>query len=412
MSAAATVLSGLDDLRPAQEDLYKDLHAHPELSMQETRTRTLIADRLRALDYRVIEIGGGVVGILENGDGPVVLHRADFDALPVVEDTGLPYASTVTALDEASGETVGVMHACGHDFHVASLLGAAELIAAARDTWSGTFMALFQPGEETAAGAAAMVDAGLTGAIPRPDVALAQHVLNHDAGVVGVQPGPMLSAGDSIKITVFGKGSHGSMPHLSVDPVVLAATIVVRLQTIVAREIAPGDFGVVTVGALNAGAKSNVIPDHATMLLNLRTYDEDVRAAIIDGIERIVRAECDAARSPQPPTFEYYDRYPLTDNDADVTATVRRAFTAHFGADRVIDLGRVTASEDFSRVPDAFGTPYSMWGVGGFNPGEGVPNHNPRFAPLLQPTLDTSTEAVVVAAMAYLGHDRTDTSTP
>lgn len=233
-------------------------------------------------------------------------------------------------------------------------------------------------------------------------------MLNDDAGVIGVQPGPMLSAGDSIRITVFGKGSHGSMPHLSIDPVVLAATIVVRLQTIVAREIAPGDFGVVTVGALNAGARQrHPRPrDDAPQPAHLRRGrpSRDHRRRRTHRARRVRRRAL-----PQPPTFEYYDRYPLTDNDADVTATVRQAFTAHFGAERVIDLGRVPASEDFSRLPDAFGTPYSMWGVGGFNPGEGVPNHNARFAPLLQPTLDTSTEAVVVAAMTYLGHDRSDT---
>jgi amidohydrolase len=235
---------------------------------------------------------------------------------------------------------------------------------------------------------------------------LGQHVLSTVAGTVGTQVGPVLSAGDSVRITVFGKGSHGSMPHMSVDPVVLAASIVLRLQTIVARESKPGEFAVVTVGSSVAGSKSNIIPDRAVLLLNVRTYDNEVRQRVLDSIERIVRAECEASGSPEPPTFEYYDQYPLTSNDAEVTAQVTRAFRDYFGSDRVVELGRITASEDFSRVPDAFGTPYVYWGVGGFAPDtQAPPNHSPYFAPLIQPTLDMGTEAIVVAAMAYLGKE-------
>ena len=223
--------------------------------------------------------------------------------------------------------------------------------------------------------------------------------------MLATQVGPVLSAGDSIKITVFGKGSHGSMPHLGVDPIVLASAIVLRLQSIVSREVAPGEFAVVTVGALNAGTKSNVIPDRATLLVNLRTYDTGTRARVVAAVERVVRGECAAAGSPQEPTFDYYDQFPLTDNDPAVTGKVTEAFRAHFGEDRVMPLGRVPASEDFSRIPDAFGAPYTYWGVGGFAPGTAVPNHSPFFAPLIQPTLDAGTEAVVVAAMAYLGKD-------
>jgi hippurate hydrolase len=331
--------------------------------------------------------------------------RADIVALPVSELTGLPYASTVTATDDA-GATVGVSHVCGHDAHITCLLGAAELLADRRDSWSGTFVALFQPAEETAAGARAMVDDGLTAKVPKPDVAFGSHVLSHEAGVVGTQVGPVLSAGDSVRITVFGKGSHGSMPHMSVDPVVLAASIVLRLQTIVARETKPGEFAVVTVGSVVAGSKSNIIPDRAVLLVNIRTYDRDLRERVIAGIERIVRAECEASGSPEAPTFEYYDQFPLTDNDPQVSARVTEAFREHFGEDRVIELGRITASEDFSRVPDAFGTPYTYWGVGGFAPGQqAYPNHSPYFAPAIQPTLDAGTEAIVVAALAYLGKE-------
>jgi hippurate hydrolase len=325
------------------------------------------------------------------------------DALPDTERTGLPYASGEPATD-VTGAVVGISHACGHDVHVTCLLGATELLSRATSAWSGTFVALFQPAEETASGAQAMLDAGLAAVIPRPDVALAQHVLGLEAGTVGTQVGPVLSAGDSIRITLYGKGSHGSMPHLSVDPVVLAAAGVLRLQTIVARETKPGEFAVVTVGSSVAGTKSNVIADRAVLLVNVRTYDDDVRSHVLAAIERIVRAECDAAGSPQPPTFDYYDQYPLTDNDPEVGEAVTRAFSEHFGDDRVVDLGRVTASEDFSRVPDAFGTPYCYWGVGGFAAGvEAPPNHSPYFAPLVQPTLDTGTSAIVVAALSHLG---------
>jgi hippurate hydrolase len=398
------VLAELGTARTWQEELYRHLHAHPELSLQEENTRRLVVDRLTQLGLEVRTAGGGVVGILANGAGPVVLARADMDGLPVTEETGLPYASTDTAVDE-SGSTVGLMHACGHDAHITCLLGAAALLAAEPGAWQGTFVALFQPAEETAAGAAAMVRSGLTDLVPRPDVAFAQHVLGHRAGVLATQAGPVLSAGDSIKITVFGKGSHGSMPHLGVDPVVLASAIVLRLQTVVSREVAPSDFAVVTVGALHAGAKSNVIADRATLLVNLRTYDSAVRDRVVAAVERVVRGECAAAGSPQEPTFEYYDQFPLTDNDPDVTGRVTEAFREHFGPDRVVPLGRVPASEDFSRVPDAFGTPYTYWGLGGFAPGTAVPNHSPAFAPLIQPTLDAGTEALVVAAMAYLGKD-------
>lgn len=403
MARADDVLNRLDGTRAQREELYVHLHAHPELSSHEVETAAEVARRLEGLGYEVRHVGGGVVGVLANGAGQTVLVRADIDALPVTELTALPYASKVTAVDE-SGATVGVSHVCGHDVHIVALLGAADLLAGARDAWAGTFIALFQPAEETASGAQAMLDDDLRGKVPRPDVALGQHVLAHEAGVVGTQAGPVLSAADSIRITVFGNGSHGSMPHLGVDPVVLAASIVLRLQTIVARETKPGEFAVVTVGSSVAGTKSNIIPDRAVLLVNVRTYDVEVRERVLGSIERIVRAECEASGSPEPPTFEYYDQAPVTDNDPEVTAKVTQAFRAHFGDSRVIELGRITASEDFSRVPDAFGTPYCYWGLGGFAPGQqSYPNHSPYFAPAIQPTLDAGTEAIVVATLAYLG---------
>jgi len=416
MSPIAKVLADLEATSLWQEQVYKQIHSHPELSFQETKTAALASSKLKELGYDVLEGIGrtGVVGVLQNGEGQTVLARADMDALPVKENTGLPYASTLTTTDD-TGKTVSVAHACGHDAHVTCLLGAAELLANARESWAGTFIALFQPAEEVAGGAKAMLDDGLREKIPKPDVAFSQHVLAHAAGTVGTQVGPVLSAGDSIRITLHGKGSHGSMPHNSVDPVVLAALVVLRLQTIVARETKPGEFAVLTVGSSVAGSKSNIISDHAVLLVNLRTYDMAVRQRMIDSIERMVQAECRASGSPHPPEFQYYDQYPLTENDPDVTEKITSAFRCHFPAETIFNLGRVTASEDFSHVPDALGIPYTYWGVGCIDPDkykhaleagrveQDIPvNHSEFFAPVIQPTLSIGTQALVVAALTYL----------
>lgn len=415
-SSIESVLSRLSATSAWQADLYKDLHAHPELSFQESRTAAIAAAKLREFGYEVIEGIGrtGVVGILRNGDGKTVLARADMDALPVRENTGLEYASTETATD-AAGNTVAVSHACGHDMHVTCLLGAAELLANGKDSWSGNMIALFQPAEEVAGGAQAMIDDGLKDRIPKPDVAFAQHVLAFPAGKIGTESGPVLSAGDSIRITLYGKGSHGSMPHNSVDAVVLAAMVVLRLQTIVSREIKPGEFAVLTVGSSVAGSKSNIIPDRAVLLANLRTYDMNVRRRMIESIERIVNAECEASGSPKPPEFDYFDQYPLTNNDSEVTQVITQAFRDHFGPETVVGLGRLTASEDFSGIPDAFGIPYTFWGLGGTDPEkyhqaaaagrveQDIPvNHSEFFAPVIEPVLSNGTRAMAVAALTYL----------
>jgi len=399
------IFDDLSQQLPWQRDLYTHFHRHPELSLEEHQTAERIESELSGLGYEVQRIGGtGVVGILANGQGPTVLSRADIDALPVSEQTGLDYAS----------QNPGVMHACGHDMHITALLGAARLMGSHTEAWSGTHIALFQPAEETAAGAQGMVDDGLTSKVPRPDVALAQHVMPDEAGLIGTTAGPILSAGDSLKITVYGRSAHGSMPHNSVDPVVLAASIVLRLQTVVSREIMPGRFAVLTIGASNAGTKSNIIADRAELLLNLRSYDPAVRQKMIDGIKRIVTGECQAAGSPKDPDFEFYDQFPLTNNNAEVNEKVTQAFTGHFGADRVRLAEPKTASEDFSRIPDAFGVPYTYWTVGGVPAdtyrqaaAEGtldkIPaNHSPFFAPAIDPTLETMTRAHIVAALAYL----------
>jgi amidohydrolase len=414
-SRITAVLAGLDDIRGWQEEFYRDLHQHPELSHQEHRTAARIAERLGATGFEVHKgVGGtGVVAVIHNGDGPTVLLRADMDALPVKEATGLAYASTTTATD-AAGAEVPVMHACGHDVHVTCLLGAAQLLSESTEHWSGTAVALFQPAEETGDGARAMVADHLGELIPKVDVALAQHVLPAPAGVIGTHAGPVLSAADSMRITVHGRGGHGSMPQATVDPVVLAAMIVVRLQTVISRETAPGETAVLTVGSIAAGTKSNVISDHAVLQLNVRTYSDSTRTTILDAIHRIVVAECQASGSPQDPEFELFDHYPLTNNDSDTTARAATAFSAHFG-DRSTTMPMQTASEDFSDIPTALGAPYTYWGIGGTDPktyrkaqqagrvSQDIPvNHSPTFAPVIQPTLDTGTEALVVAALAWL----------
>ena len=416
-SPASLVLAALDGIRDRQEDFYRTLHQHPELSHQEHRTAAAVAERLRQTGFQVHSgIGGtGVVGVLANGDGPTVLLRADMDALPVEEETGLPYASTVTASD-ADGNPVPVMHACGHDVHVTCLLGAAELLAGNTSAWHGTLVALFQPAEETGDGARGMVDDGLAQLLPRVDVALAQHVMPFPAGRVGTHPGPILSAADSMRITVHGRGAHGSMPQAAVDPVVLAAMIVVRLQTVVAREVAPTDTAVLTVGSVQAGTKSNVIPDSAELQLNLRTYSDATRTTMLDAIRRIVTAECQASASPRDPEFELFDRFPVTDNDAATTERVASAF-ADFFADRAEPIAQQSASEDFSDIPNALGVPYTYWCIGGIDPdayhraeqagriAQDIPvNHSAVFAPAIQPTLDTGTQALVIAAMSWLGN--------
>src|SRR3954453_23538933 len=316
-------LARLSGILPGLEALYTDVHAHPELSSEETRTSTLAADRLRTAGFDVTAGVGktGVVGLLRNGEGPVVMLRADMDALPVQEATGLPYASKVTASD-SSGRTVPVMHACGHDMHVAWLIGAATLFARTRDGWKGTLMPVFQPAEEIAAGAQAMIDDGLFKRFPKPDVVLGQHVMVGSSGVLSSRVGVVTSAGDSLQIRLFGRGAHGSMPQASIDPVVMAAATVLRLQTVVSREVAPNEAAVVTIGSLQAGTKENVIPDEAVIKLNVRTFDEGVRTHVLAAITRIANAEAAAAGAPKPPEITPLDRYSLVTNDVDATNKV------------------------------------------------------------------------------------------
>lgn len=408
------LLEGLEGLLGSAEELYTDVHAHPELSMREHRTAGLAADRLGEAGFEVTTGVGttGVVGVLRNGDGPTVALRADMDALPVREDSGVPYASTATATDD-DGNEAPVAHACGHDMHVAWLATAAAQLARHRDAWSGTVLALFQPGEEVAAGAQAMVDDGLVDRFPTPDVVLGQHVMPARAGTVSTRPGTITSASDVWRIRMFGRGAHGSMPEAAVDPVVLAASTVLRLQTVVSRELGIADAAVLTIGMLQAGSKENVIPDEALLGLNLRCYDQAVRERAQDAIRRIVRAEAEASGCPRPPEITPVETYQLTDNDPAATDRVLEAFRARFD-ERVRPTGPTSASEDFGVLGRAWGAPSVFWFVGGVDHdvydaaardgrlAELPTNHSPQFAPVLDPTLRTGAEAMVTAAGAWL----------
>ena len=410
-----TMASAIDILLPDLEAIYKDLHAHPELSMQEVRTAQIAADHAQKFGYEVTRnVGGtGVVAVLRNGDGPTVMLRADMDALPMAEATGLPYASTVTARDE-DGVEVGVAHSCGHDLHVTWLMGVGRLMAEHRDAWRGTLMAVFQPGEEVGRGARSMIDDGMMTRFPKPDVILGQHVMVGMAGTVSYRSGTILSAGDSLKVRLFGRGSHGSQPQTSVDPVIMAASTTLRLQTIVSREISPRDSAVLTIGALQAGTKENIIPDDATLKLNMRTFDDDVREYMLGAIRRICCAECAASNAPREPEFTTLSSYPLTINDEATIERLGAAFKSHFG-ERAYEAQPAAASEDFSVFGREWGVPYAFWFVGGTDPDQfksalaakklnEIPsNHSPKFAPVLSPTLRTGLEAMLCAAGEWLG---------
>jgi hippurate hydrolase len=395
--------------------IYMDVHRHPELSMQEVRTAQIVADYVQALGCEVTRGVGttGVVALLRNGAGPTVMLRADMDALPMEEKTGLPYASTVTAQDE-DGAVVGVAHSCGHDMHVAWLLGAARVLAENRSAWAGTAMLVFQPGEETAQGAAGMVRDWGEGRFPRPEIILGQHVMVGAAGTVTLRPGVALSAGDSLKIRLFGRGSHGSQPQTSIDPVIMAAATTLRLQTIVSREIAPSEPAVLTIGSLQAGTKENIIPDDATIKLNMRTFSDDTREYMLKAIRRICCAECEASGAERPPEFTAINSYPLTENDLASTRKVADAFQAAFGANASLAAHPASASEDFSVFGRAWKVPYVFWFVGGTDPEvharavrektvNRIPsNHSPMFAPVIHPTLETGLRAMLTAASVWL----------
>ncbi|MTD59577.1 amidohydrolase [Amycolatopsis pithecellobii] len=406
----------LGELLPSLRELYVDLHRHPELSFAEHRTAAELARRLGEAGYEVhTGIGRtGVLGVLRNGDGPAVMLRADIDALPVEEKTGLDYASRAHGTG-ADGTEVPVMHACGHDMHATWLSGAADLLARARKSWRGTLLVVFQPGEEQGSGAKGMLEDGLFDIAGTPSVVLGQHVVPGPAGWVLTRPGVIMAATDALRIVLHGRGGHGSRPETTVDPAVMAASVVLRLQTIVSREISATESAVVTVGQLHVGTASNIIADEAVLEVNVRTFDEQVRDKVLAAIERIVHAEAAAAGAPEQPEITSIASFPVTTNDDATTERLTTVFRTHFGADRVIEAPLVTGSEDFSEFGRVAGVPSVFWLVGGLDPEQvltaiaagrferDVPsNHSPLFAPVLDPTLATGVETLVTAALTFL----------
>jgi len=391
---------------PEAQALYVDLHQNPELSSHETQTAAKLAERLRALGYDVTEhVGGtGIVAILKNGPGPTVMLRTELDALPVEEKTGLPYASKIHAKDDA-GHDVPVMHACGHDLHMASIFGTAAVMAHSKDSWHGTLMLIGQPAEETISGAKGMLGDGLLKRFPRPDVAVAMHVGNTlQAGQVGIVPGVYNTNADSIRITIYGKGGHGSAPHTAIDPIVIAAQTILALQTISSREVKPGSMAVVTVGYIQAGTKNNIIPDHAELGLTVRTNNAEVRKQVLAAIDRITKAEAEAAGAPRPPSLDHYEGTNLVYNDPALASRLKGVLQAALGKDNVVMEEPITASEDFSYFVEQ-GIPGFYFSLGGADPeklaqanaaGTTLPsNHSPLFAPDVDPALHTGIAAEV-----------------
>lgn len=407
----------LNRLVPPLAEVYEDLHAHPELSFAEFRTADIVAGRLDALGYTVTTgVGGtGVVATMAGaGEGPTVLVRADMDALPVEEATGLSYASTVRATG-ADGTEVPVAHACGHDMHVTWLLGVAELLASTRSEWSGNVMLIAQPAEEIGGGAHAMCDDGLFERFGTPTVGIGQHVAPAPAGWLLHRAGTVMAASDALRVVLHGRGGHGSMPETTVDPIVMAASTIMRLQGVVSREVAATESAVVTVGKVRAGEKENIIPDSAELGLSVRTFDLKVRDRVLDAIGRIVHGECHAAGATRPPEIETIHSFPSLSNDPTVTQVVDGVFRDHLAPDRLIPAPMVPASEDFGILGARGGFPSTFWFVGGADHAkffaaleadrirEDIPsNHSPHYAPVQDPTIQAGIEAMYLAARGCL----------
>ena len=408
--------AGVQEDMPELMELYRDLHANPELSFEEDETAAKLAARMRTLGFEVTEGVGktGVVAVMENGEGPTVLIRADMDGLPVIEQTGLPFASTVKATP-ATGVETGVMHACGHDTHMTAWIGAAQQLVDHKDEWSGTLVMILQPAEEVGEGALAMLEDGLFTRFPKPDYAIAFHdAAQFPAGTIGYSPGYALANVDSVDITVKGVGGHGAYPQSTKDPVVLASSIVMKLQTLVSRELSPLEPGVVTVGSFRAGSKHNIISDEAKLQLTVRSYTDEARKLLLDGIARIARGEAIAAgiADDQLPVVTVADPYtPSTFNDPEFTETVMTGFRTRFGEDRVMQVPSVMGGEDFSqyRRADPDGVESLIFWIGGVpedewqaaQNGEGaLPSlHSPFWAPDAEKVIETGAEALAAAAI-------------
>ncbi len=407
--------------------LYLDLHEHPELSKHETQTAVKLAARLRSAGYDVTEhIGGaGFVAILKNGTGPIVMLRTELDALPVEEKTGLPYASKVVTKDD-SGRDVHVMHACGHDLHMAAFLGAAEIMVHSKNTWHGTLMLIGQPAEEGVSGARAMLEDGLLQRFPKPDVGIALHVANAlPAGQVGITPGIYNTNSDAMRVTIYGKGGHGSAPHTTVDPIVIAARTILTLQTINAREVKPGEVAVLTVGYIHSGERPNIIPDQAEFGFTVRTYKDDVRKQVLAAITRIVKAEAQAGGVAKEPLIERVSGTDAVYNDPKLAERLRAPLEAALGKENVIATEAITPSEDYAYFVEA-GIPSLYFSLGGADPekwkqeragGPALPsNHSPLFAPVVEPSLKTGITAEVAVLRNLLNASAEDlhklTATP
>jgi len=404
---------------PSLVALYEDLHRNPELSMQEVETAARIAKELRAAGFEVTEKAGGhgIVAVLKNGEGPVILVRTDLDGLPVTEQTGAPYASKKVVKDDL-GREVGVMHACGHDVHMASFIGTARVLAKLKAQWHGTLVMIGQPAEERVLGARLMLRAGLFEKYPRPDKAIALHCASDMAhGTVGIVEGYALANVDTVEVVVKGVGGHGSMPHLTKDPIVLAAQIVLALQTIVSREVRPGDPAVVTVGSIHGGTKSNIISDEVRLQLTLRSYETKTRKHLIDSIKRIVKAQAESAGMPAdklPEVIVSDDQTPALYNQPELCAEVRRHIGAEIGADNVIAREPIMGAEDFAEYGlTKEKVPLCMFWLGTQAPKDiaeakktGVTRpslHSPLFKPVPGPSIETGVRAMSCAVMGLMG---------
>lgn len=399
---------------PDVEKVYLDLHQNPELSFHETRTSQKLADGLHALGFEVTTgLGGtGVVGVLRNGPGPVVMVRTELDALPVEERTGVPYASTAKTKNDA-GVDVSVMHACGHDVHMSSWLGTARLLASKKSAWSGTLIMLGQPAEELGDGAVRVLKDGLYTRFPKPDFVISIHdSAEYPAGMVTYAPGVTSSNADSIDVTIYGRGGHGAKPQATIDPIVIAARTVLALQTLVSRETDPWQPAVVTVGSIHGGTRYNIIPDEVHLQLTVRDYDVKVRDHLIEGIKRIARAEAEAAGAEKLPEIEIAETVHAVVNDTKLTQTVIAALRARLGEQNVQEQKPITGSEDFSEYARD-GVPILQFYVGAINPqtwaeaqkaGKQLPSlHSSNFAPDREPTLKTAITAESTAVLSLMG---------
>jgi len=404
---------------PDARALYLDLHQHPELSGHEVQTAATMAAKLRALGYDVTEhVGGtGIVALLKNGPGATIMLRTELDALPVEEKTALPYASKVRTKDD-SGADVPVMHACGHDVHMAALYGTAAIMARTKQTWHGTLMLIGQPAEETIGGATGMVKDGLFTRFPRPDVAVALHVFNElPAGKISIVPGIYDSNADSLRLTIYGKGGHGARPEATIDPIVIAARTILALQTIPSREVKPGELAIITVGYVHAGTKNNIIPDQAELGLTVRTFKPEIRKQVLAAISRIVKAEAAAANVPREPSLVNYEETDAVYNNPALVERLRAPLESTLGRDNVGTDEPKTGSEDFSVFVEQ-GIPGFYFNLGGAYPDKfaqskasGVPlpsNHSSLFAPDLDPALRTAISAEVAVLRNLLSVSATD----